>query len=76
MAEPNEDRPLLDLTSEFIAACAGNQTLSASDLPPLIAGVFTALQTAGEPAGSDKPPGGPEGGKHHDASRPVQRAAR
>ena len=55
MAEPSDHQLLLDLTGEIVAACAGNQTMPASDLPPLIAGVFTALRTAGKPAGNDKP---------------------
>ena len=55
MAEPSEHQLLLDLTGEIVAACVGSQTISVSDLPSLIAGVFTALRTAGKPAGNDKP---------------------
>jgi predicted transcriptional regulator len=55
MAEPSDHQRLLDLTGEIVAACAGSQTRSASDLPPLIASVFAALRTAGKPDGDGKP---------------------
>lgn len=49
MAEPSDRDLLLQLTGEIVAACAGHQAISRSDLPPLIAGVFAALRTAGRP---------------------------
>lgn len=55
MAEPSDHHQLLNLTGEIVAAYAGNQTMPASDLPSLIAGVFAALSAAGKPNHAGKP---------------------
>jgi len=47
MDEAGEQRGLLDLTTEIVAAYAGHNAVAMNDLPGLIAQVFKALRGAG-----------------------------
>src|SRR3954463_1566178 len=49
MDKGNDNQSLLALTTEIVASFAGNNTVAVNDLPGLIAGVFQALQAAGQP---------------------------
>lgn len=59
MAEANDHQRLLDLTGKIVVACAGHQTMPASDLPSLIVGVFAALRTAGRTSSAKASAAGP-----------------
>ena len=46
MDDAGEQRGLLDLTAEIVAAYAGHHTVAMNDLPGLITQVFGALRGA------------------------------
>jgi len=48
MDHEDKKQDLLSLTTDIVAAFAGNNTVAISDLPGIIASVFTALRTAGQ----------------------------
>jgi predicted transcriptional regulator len=49
MDHDNKDQGLLNLTAEIVSSFAGHHTVATGDLPALIASVFQALRTAGQP---------------------------
>ena len=56
-----DDHNLLALTTEIVAARASNGTLTAAELPGLIATVYAALRSAGQTAPAPMEPAGPIG---------------
>ena len=49
MADEHESQGLHELTAEIVASFAGNNVVSASDLPTVITSVFGALRSAAQP---------------------------
>jgi predicted transcriptional regulator len=48
MSEPIEDRDLIALTSEIVAAYVSNNQVATTDLPGLISSVFKSMSSAGQ----------------------------
>lgn len=48
MPEPIEDRDLIALTSEIVAAYVSNNQVATAELPGLISSVFKSMSTAGQ----------------------------
>lgn len=56
MSEQENNKALLGLTAEIVAAHVKNNTVTAADLPPLIEQVYAALRDAGRPQAAPPQP--------------------